>query len=138
VTARLVVLDASAVLAFVLDEHAGDTVRKLLPVGIIPAPNLTEVLYRAQERGYRNTPQALYTLLLETGLAVEPLTEDDAVRAAELIAASRATRNNRDDPSLSLGDGLCCAVAERLNLALTGGDAHWSTLDLKVDYFPIR
>lgn len=135
---RLVVLDASAVLAWVLNEKAGDTVAKLLPVAVVPAPTMTEVLYRARERGYGNTAAVLLADLLSTGLEVEPFLEADTVRAADLIAASRAAAKTREDPSLSLGDGLCCAVAERLGLKLAGGDNHWSTLDLDVEFLPIR
>lgn len=136
-TDRRVVVDASAVLAFVLQQGAAKTVAEVLPYAVIGAPNMTEVLYRAQERGYRNTADVLYSTLLETGLEVEPFTEDDCVRAAELIAMSRSTRRNDEDPTLSLGDGLCLALAERLNLPVTGGDLHWSTLDLKTQFFPL-
>ena len=40
--------------------------------------------------------------------------------------------------SLSLGDGLCIAVAERLGLPLTGGDQHWSTVSSTVPFMPFR
>lgn len=137
-TERLAVLDASAVLAFVLKERAWETVGRVLPHGVIPAPNLAEVLYRAPERGYRDPPDALYQTLLSTGLIVEPVTEADGVRAAALITASKKARTTQDSRSLSLGDGLCCAVAERLGLKLAGGDNHWMTLDLQVEFLPIR
>lgn len=132
-----VVVDASAVLAFVLNERAAQTVAKLLPYAVIPAPNMTEVLYRAPERGYRDPLDTLYANLLDTGLTVEPFAAEDTVRAAELVTASRAARTPKDDRSLSLGDGLCLAVAERLNLPVTGGDSHWNTLDLKVKFYPL-
>lgn len=137
-TDRRVVVDASAVLAFVLRERAAPVVAQVLPYAVIPAPNLTEVLYRARERGYRNTPEALCRALLDTGLAVEPFTEDDSVRTGELIAASRAAKTSADDRTLALGDGACIAVAERLGLPVTGGDTHWTSLDLRVEFFPLR
>lgn len=135
---RRVVVDASAVLAFVLRERAAGVIGQVLPYAVIPAPNMTEVLYRATERGYRNAPDALYSILLGTGLHVEPLTGDDCVRAAALITTSRAARTAPDDASLSLGDGLCIAVAERLDLPVTGGDQHWSTLSMAVKFYPLR
>lgn len=135
---RLVVLDASAVLAWALRERAEQVVAKVLPYAVLPAPNMTEVLYRAKERGYRNTPQVLHDALLDTGLQVEPLTDEDAVRAGELIAQSRAARKSDDERSLSLGDGLCLAVAERLGLPVTGGDTHWEVLDLRIKFYPLR
>lgn len=89
-TERLVALDASAVLTAVLKQPRAGGVEKLLPVGVIPAPNMTEVLNVAPQRGYQNTPENLYAALLDTGLDVEPFTEEDVVRAAELLTASRA------------------------------------------------
>lgn len=135
---RRVVIDASAVLAFVLREKAAPVVAQVLPYAVLPAPNMTEVLYRAKERGYRNTPQVLHDALLDTGVHVEPFADEDTVRAAELVAASRAARTSVDDRSLSLGDGLCIAVAERLDLPVTGGDAHWEVLDLRTTFYPLR
>lgn len=40
--------------------------------------------------------------------------------------------------SLSLGDGLCIAVAIRLNLMLVGGDQEWEALDLPIEYMPFK
>ena len=47
------------------------------------------------------------------------------MRAGELIAWSRTQDEDQLDRSLSLGDGLCIAVAERLGLLVTGGDEYW-------------
>jgi PIN domain nuclease of toxin-antitoxin system len=40
---------------------------------------------------------------------------------SELIETSRRARQRPEDSTLSLGDGLCIAVAERLKLVITGG-----------------
>ena len=133
--ARRVVLDASALLAWVLKERGAGTVDQLLSVGVAPASVLVETLHRAAEKGHRLSLQQLHEALLEMGLAVEPVTGDDVVRAAELIAASRQASGKG---SLSLGDGLCIAVAERLRLSITGGEQHWETLDLTVSHLPFR
>lgn len=132
---RLVVLDASALLAWVLKERGSDTVDKTLGVGVAPASVMVETLYRAVEKGHRLSPDELYDALVEMGLDVVDIAAEDAVRAAQLIAASRASAATG---SLSLGDGLCIAVAERLGLPITGGDQHWETLDLQVSYLPFR
>lgn len=137
-TDRLVVVDASAVLAFVLREKAATTIARVLPVAVIPAPNMSEVLYRALARGYQNTAASLYENLLGAGLEVEPLVPEDSIRAAEHIAASRSATTTEDTRSLSLGDGLCIAVAERLNLPVTGGDAHWKTINMTVTFHPLH
>jgi ribonuclease VapC len=75
--------------------------------------------------------------VLAMGLAVEPLMPGDVLRAAELIAHSRAARDRTED-SLSLGDGTCLAVAERLGLPVTGGDRLWADLPLTVRFLPFR
>ncbi|MCL2850518.1 MAG: hypothetical protein FWE61_10830 [Micrococcales bacterium] len=98
---------------------------------------MTEVLYRAVQCGHKMDPVMLHDHLVQAGLAVEPVTDADTIRAAELIAESR-----RHPPAgshgLALGDGLCLAVAERLGLPVTGGDQLWETLDLAVAYHPFR
>lgn len=132
---RKVVLDASAVLAWILKERGFETVDKLLGVAVLPVSALVETLYRAPERGHRMGPDALRTALVHLGVHIEPVTDEDSVRAAELISASRARGG---DSTLSLGDGLCLAVAERLGLTVTGGDQHWSELDLRVPFLPFR
>lgn len=129
------VLDASAVLAWMFNERGGATVEKVLPFGVLATPNLTEVVYTVVERGYQGTVTALHSQIRATGLLIEPAVEDDAIRAAELIAESRA---NADRGSLSLGDGLCIAIAERLSLPVIGGDTHWETLTLRTPHYPIR
>lgn len=133
---RKAVLDASAVLAWVLRDKGDDVVEQILALGAIPAPNLTEVLYKAAEKGYAHGTEQLHGLLLRTGLEVVSLEPGDALVAADLIVASRA--NTKTPGSLSLGDGLCIAVAIRLNLMLVGGDQEWETLDLPVEYMPFK
>ncbi len=132
---RKVVLDASAVLAWVLHELGAATVDKLLSVGVVPASAMVETLYRAQERGHRQSCQELHDDLLAMGLTVEPVTDEDTVRAAELVAASR---RDASDGSLSLGDGLCIAVAERLGLTMTGNDKYWQGVASTVTFMPFR
>ena len=132
---RRVVLDASALLAWVLNERGTQTVDRLLAVGVAPASVMVEVLYRAAEKGHRLPPDQLYASLLEMGVEVEAITAADVVRAAEVIAASRL---GPDRGSLSLGHGLCIAVAERLHLTVTGGDQYWANVDMAVQFFPFR
>jgi ribonuclease VapC len=129
------VLDASAVLAYVLDERGATVVERLLEISLITAANLTEVLYRACEMGYTGTPDELQDELLATGLRVEPVIAEDSARAAELIIGSRVRATHG---SLSLADGLCIAVAERLGLTVVGGDQLWETLDLRVEHHRFR
>jgi len=130
-----VTLDASALLAWVLHERGFETIDKVLPIAVVPVSAMVEVLYRAVERGHRLSPGQLHADLLALGLTVEPVTDADTERAAELIVSSKATPGRG---SLSLGDGLCMAVAERLGLPLTGGDNYWSQVPLQVEFLPFR
>lgn len=133
-----VVIDASAVLAWVFNERNADVIDQLLPLAVIPSANLVEVLYRAVERGHSMSAQELKVSLLDMGLRVEPVVDEDIVRAAELIAGSRTRRGRGHGSGLSLGDGLCIAVAERRQLMISGGDQLWEQLDLRVEYLPFR
>ncbi|MGH4021588.1 MAG: PIN domain-containing protein [Pseudonocardiaceae bacterium] len=135
---RRVVLDASALLAWALNERGADTIGKLLPVAVIPAPNLVEVLYLAPERGHRMTVGQIQEHALAMGPTVEPFTASDVARAAELIAYSRASRRDAQGDCLSLGDGLGLAIAARLELPITGGDQLWAALPLSVQFMPFR
>lgn len=137
-TQRLVVLDASAVLAWIMSERGKETIDRLLAFAYVPASALTEALYRGVERGHRLAAKELHRSLLVTGIAVEPITEVDALRASELIAWSRMQDGDALGRSLSLGDGLCIAVAERLGLMVTGGDEYWESVPMRVDYAPFR
>lgn len=132
---RKVTLDASAVLAFLLRERGYETVDKLLKVAVVPTSAMVETLYRAVEKGHRRAAADLHDDLLALGLSVEPVTDADTVRAAELIVVSKQSPG---PGSLSLGDGLCIAVAERLGLPLTGGDRYWSQVGATVPFMPFR
>jgi len=48
----------------------------------------------------------------------------------------RAHCNDTADCCLSLGDGVCLAVTERLNLPVTGGDQLRAELPLTVQFMP--
>lgn len=133
--ASRVVLDASAVLAWVLSERGAATVDKMLAVSVVPASAMVETLYRASERGHHQAPGELHADLLALGVRVEALLDVDTVRAAQLIAASKTSP---DPGSLSLGDGLAIATAERLGLPLSGGDRYWAGVDMSVAFLPFR
>lgn len=137
-TAPTVVLDASAVLAWVLNEKGANTVARMLPVAVLPVSALVETLYRAAEKGHRQTVNELHANVLAMGVAVEPAQEADADRAAALIIESRRKATGQQPGTLSLGDGLCLATAERLELPVTGGDRHWASMNLSVTFLPFR
>ncbi len=131
-------VDASALLAWLLNERGGATINKILDLAIAPVSVIVEVLYRAGEKGLKTPPAQILQDLESVGVSSEPILPIDSLRAAELIAISHKKQNSKKERSLSLGDGLCIAVAERLGLPLTGGDKYWSECDLQVEFFLFR
>ena len=123
------VLDASALLAWLVQERGADVVAEYLPRAVISAVNLSEVLYRGQRlgRNVANLPARLGHL----GLRVEPFTADDALLATAIYAHDRRHL-------LSLADRCCLATAIRLELPAVTGDRAWSTLDLGVEVLAFR
>jgi ribonuclease VapC len=123
------VLDASALLAWLVQERGADVVAEYLPRAVISAVNLSEVLYRGQRlgRNVANLPARLGHL----GLRVEPFTADDALLATAIYAGDRRHL-------LSLADRCCLATAIRLALPAVTGDRAWSTLDLGVEVLAFR
>ena len=130
-------MDASALLAFLFRERGWQTVEVLLKRAhvVAPAPVVVETLYRAAERGHGLPMPEIKAAMLALGMTIESVTEADTLRAADLIFSSR---RSSAPGSLSLGDGLCIAVAERFGATVTGGDHHWESLDLEVEFVPFR
>jgi len=121
-----------------MKEQGYEVVDRLLAFSIVPASVLTETLYRSAARGHRRTITELYQALLVVGITVEAVTETDAVRAGVLIAWSQSQDRDALNRSLSLGDGQCIAVAERVGLPVVGGDDYWSSVPMGVEYVPFR
>jgi ribonuclease VapC len=124
-----VVLDASALLAWLVQERGAEVVGEHLPRAVISAVNLSEVLYRGQSLG-RNVA-TLPARLGHLGLEVEPFTGADALLATGIFA-----RDHRR--VLSLADRCCLATALRLGLPALTDDRAWSTLDLEVEVLTFR
>ena len=136
--AARVVVDASALVAWACKERGCDVVDRILEYAVAPSSVIVESLYKCRERGHGMSLAELHDSFLVMGVKVEAVTDEDTVRSAELILQSRSSIAKQDQRTLSLGDGLCLAVAERLNLPVTGGDDHWASLDLAVKYLPFR
>ncbi|QIM16618.1 type II toxin-antitoxin system VapC family toxin [Leucobacter insecticola] len=112
----MMVLDASAVLAFLQGETGSERVSLALSGGIIGAANWSEVAQKVRARG---ADWNLARVLLESyGIRIEPVTTADAERAAALW---------RQGSGLSLADRLCIALAERLGVAALTADRAWGS-----------
>jgi ribonuclease VapC len=123
-----VVLDASAVLAAVLDEPGGDEVAAVVRYATVPAPNWAEILDVAEHR-HGGQPAVIVAGLKGLGLLVEPVDEDDAETAARLAGTNRG---------LSLGDRFCLAVAERLELPVYTTDRAWAKATTAAEVVMVR
>jgi PIN domain nuclease of toxin-antitoxin system len=109
--------DASALLAFLQGEAgAGVVERELLVGGACSAANWSETAQKvAQHQADWDLSRGL---LLSYGLDVEPVSADDAERAAGLSVPGSP---------LSLGDRLCLALADRLGATVWTADAAWGS-----------
>jgi ribonuclease VapC len=123
------VLDASAVLALILDEAP-----LLSPLfspkdTVISAVNLTEVLTRVID--LKGSVSALVPRITQIVSEVIPFTEAGALSAAMLRQATRHL-------GLSLGDRACLALAIELNADVYTADRAWKELALPCTVHVIR
>ncbi|HEY7226058.1 MAG TPA: PIN domain-containing protein [Micromonosporaceae bacterium] len=131
---RRLVMDASALVACLLNERGAATVGRLLRFAVLPAPNVTEAVRTARGKGHAMTADQLYSRLDVSWSAVEPFRDVDVVRAAEFLRFA----DDKAGGQLSLGDALCITVAERLRLPVVGDDGLWSQLPLEVEFHQFR
>lgn len=118
---RPVVLDASAVLAYLQREPGYGRVRGALAGGgaVVASVNLAEVAGKVAARGHDAC--AVVGRLEALGLRVEGFTRADALEAGALRALA---------PWLSLGDCACLALGRRLRAPVLTADRAWASLDL--------
>ena len=108
-----VVLDASALIAYLRNEPGGAEIATTLPNSVISVVNLTEVVTRMIDTG------------LSFGQAKEIVTETSV--ATMLLAGI-----------LSLGDRACLGLARLLGIPALTADRRWSGLDIGVEIRLIR
>lgn len=113
----MTVLDASALLAYVQGEDGEDVVEDALATGgaVCGAANWSEVAQQLHARGGRWDLAS--ALLLSFDLTLEPVTREDAERAAALWEPR---------VGLSLGDRLCLALGERRGDEVLTADQAWA------------
>lgn len=124
-----VVLDASALLATILNETGASKVAAMIEQSVISAVNLSEVVARLQDKAYSDADadEVLETLNLPT----VPFDTDLATAAGQLRAATRGH-------GLSFGDRACLALGRRLDATVLTADRAWADLDLGVTIEVIR
>jgi len=128
-----VLLDASAVLAFLQGEPGEDVVRQALQSSpcLVSAANQAEVISKALDRG--GSKDNIERILSELNYTVTELLPEDGTQAGWLHAATRHL-------GLSLGDRLCLACAQRLKTQVLTADREWVKLatELGLNIFCIR
>jgi ribonuclease VapC len=120
-----VVLDSSAVLALILKEPGGERVGALLDgldrgertQAALSTVNWCEILTRLYRDNQTMTAQDLAALL--AGVELVPFNREAADRAADFA---------RSNPSLSLGDRACLALASMRNAAAWTTDKIWARI----------
>jgi PIN domain nuclease of toxin-antitoxin system len=111
------VLDTSAVLAFLLGEPGRDRVVEVILAGAeMTTANFAEVATRYVLRGAKAEARGLRERL---PVSLVPVDDDLALRAALMAAVTQAA-------GLSLGDRLCLAQAQRSGHHALTADRNWA------------
>ena len=118
------VLDASALLALLLGESRGETVRAELPDASISTVNLAEVVAHYARNGA--TEDEIREILDPLPLDRIDFDTDLAVACGLMPPATRAA-------GLSLGDRACLALAKQLGVRAVTADRAWSTVAEVID-----
>ena len=120
-----VVLDASALMAFLHSEPGGDIVWQALPDALISAVNYSEVLKKAIERG--KDAEGVASAIRRLSLPIVPFDEVHAAAAAALYPEAKPH-------GMSFADRACLSLGVmRRNTVLTAEKKmHLVTLPIKV------
>lgn len=113
-----VLLDASALLAWLQDEPGSDVVEDYLSEAAVPATNWAEVLQKVDQHG--RDASSVAGLIRGLGVTILDVTETDAEAAAGLW---------RIGPSLSLADRICLAMGVARQIRVLTADAAWADID---------
>jgi len=124
-----VVLDASALLAYLNDEPGGDDVPLTGGEAVISSVNLAEAISVLTSRG--GGAELIRAHLSALSMEVVPLDRASAERAGFLIAKTKRR-------GLSLGDRCCLALAGERGLPVMTTDRVWSELDLGLTIHLLR
>ncbi len=124
-----VVLDASALLAFLNNEPGAEIVMASLPEAAISSINLSEVVSKLSDAGMPE--EAIRTALEGLPMEVVPFDEAQAFQAGVLRASTKGM-------GLSLGDRGCLSLAKRLDVPALTTDRAWEHLSPRAKVRMIR
>ena len=117
-----VVLDASAVLAFLNQETGAEAVAELLDKAAISTVNLSEVVAKLSEKGI--SEELVREFVEQLNVPVVSVDKEQAIIAGLLRIETKAL-------GLSLGDRMCLALGLRLNHPVITTDRQWANLELE-------
>ena len=124
-----VVLDASAILAFLRGESGADVVSGYRGDAIASAVNVAEAGARLADFGASASDVRRSIALLS--MEIIPFDADQAHEAADIRGATRSR-------GLSLGDRACLQLAARRGLPALTADRLWAEIDVGVEIRLIR
>jgi ribonuclease VapC len=124
-----VVLDSSALLAFIHGEPGGEVVAGVVGEALISSVNLAEVVTKLVER-----TGSLDLARAALGMANVDVVDFDRLQAEQAGALVTRTLSR----GLSLGDRACLTLAAREALPVLTADRIWATLKLAVEVRLIR
>ncbi|MCY4221118.1 MAG: type II toxin-antitoxin system VapC family toxin [Thiotrichales bacterium] len=124
-----VVLDASALLAYLQSEPGGERVREVLAQSVMSSVNWSEVIGKARDDGVDT--RGLREDLTSLGLAIEPFSAEQAEIAGRIRERTRAF-------GLSLGDRACLALGSDRGEAVYTADRAWLQPALGIEVEAIR
>ncbi len=126
----MIVLDASALLAYLFREPGHEIVAKYIEAACISTVNLSEVAGRLVRDGIDAAP--LIQHIENTSIEIVPFTQAHALHAAGIFPLTK-------NYGLSLGDRACLGLAAARNLAALTADVAWAEIaGLEVDIIQIR
>lgn len=125
----MIVLDASALLAYLFGEPGHERVEPQLTKSCISTVNLSEVIGRIVRDGHDAT-EVLHRIE-ESPVEAVPFLAEDAALAAAFIPATRPL-------GLSLGDRACLSLAAARKARAFTADRAWAALDVGLEIEVIR
>jgi PIN domain nuclease of toxin-antitoxin system len=123
------VLDASAVLTLLHDEPGASEVTPWIAEVVMSAVNLAEVVGKLLEAGMPEQPAVR---------AIEGLALDVVAFDAAMAVRAGALRPSTRSLGLSLGDRICLATAQELELPVVTADRTWRELDIGIPIYVVR
>jgi PIN domain nuclease of toxin-antitoxin system len=123
------VLDASAVLAHILNEPGSQRVGELAAEGLMSAVNMSEVVAKLLEQSL--TLAQADEIVYRYGFEIVAFDEELARQAGALRVPTRKL-------GLSLGDCACLALAQREGLPAITADRQWAKLKLGIEVKVVR